>query len=83
MSVRLLYSIMYCVPDAFFFVAPQSEQHNTNNYAVPLITGNFLGLAPAIIISAACDPLLSDSEAYSSLLSTAGVQVSYKEFAGA
>jgi acetyl esterase len=42
----------------------------------------FKDIAPAIIISAQYDPLLSDSQKYVELLQRDGVSVTYKEYAG-
>jgi acetyl esterase len=42
----------------------------------------FEGVAPAVIITAQYDPLLSDGEQYAELLRRDGVSVFYKEYAG-
>lgn len=42
----------------------------------------FSDLAPAIIITAQYDPLISDGEKYAELLQRDGVSVIYKEYAG-
>ena len=60
----------------------QSEDHHHNPYAVPVHAPSFSALAPAIIITAQYDPLLSDGEQYAELLQRDGVSVFYKEFAG-
>ena len=60
----------------------QSEDHHLNPYAVPVNAPSFSALAPAIIITAQYDPLLSDGERYAELLQRDGVSVFYKEFAG-
>lgn len=60
----------------------QSEEHYRNPYAVPAHAQTFNALAPAIIITAQYDPLLSDGEHYAELLQRDGVSVFYKEFAG-
>ena len=43
---------------------------------------SFSGVAPAIIITAQYDPLISDGEKYAELLERDGVTVIYKEYAG-
>lgn len=60
----------------------QSENHHDNPYAVPMRAQSLSALAPAIIITAQYDPLLSDGEKYAELLRRDGVSVFYKEFAG-
>ena len=60
----------------------QGDQHDTNPYAIPMTAGDFSDLAPAIIITAEYDPLLSDGEKYAELLRSAGVPVIYKQFDG-
>ena len=60
----------------------QSDNHHNNPYAVPVHAQSFSALAPAIIITAQYDPLLSDGEQYAELLQRDGASVFYKEFAG-
>ena len=60
----------------------QGSQHDTNPYAVPMKATSFTDIAPAIIITAQYDPLISDGEKYAELLQRDGVQVIYKEYAG-
>ena len=60
----------------------QREADHHNPYAVPMIADTFSALAPAIIITAQYDPLLSDGEQYAELLQRDGVSIFYKEFAG-
>jgi acetyl esterase len=60
----------------------QGSQHDTNPYAVPMRAGSFSGVAPAIIITAQYDPLISDGENYAALLERDGISVIYKEYAG-
>jgi acetyl esterase len=60
----------------------QSEDHYANPYAVPMLAESFAEVAPAIIITAQYDPLVSDGEKYAELLQRDGVPVLYKEFAG-
>ena len=42
----------------------QGDAHNENPYAVPMQARDFSSLAPAIVITAEYDPLLSDGEKY-------------------
>ena len=60
----------------------QSSEDHLNPYAVPMQASTFEGVAPAIIITAQYDPLLSDGEQYAQLLQRDGVSVFYKEYAG-
>lgn len=60
----------------------QSSEDHLNPYAVPMQASTFEGVAPAIIITAQYDPLLSDGEQYAELLQRDGVSVFYKEYAG-
>ena len=60
----------------------QGDHHDDNPYAVPMKAKTFKDIAPAIIITAQYDPLLSDSQKYGELLERDGVSVTYKEYAG-
>lgn len=60
----------------------QGTNHDTNPYAVPMTAPTFKGVAPAIIITAEYDPLLSDGEQYAALLERDGVPVTYSQFDG-
>ncbi len=60
----------------------QGTEHDNNPYAVPMTAEDFSGSAPAIVITAQYDPLLSDGEQYASLLRRDGVPVLYKQFDG-
>jgi len=60
----------------------QGAQHDNNPYAVPMAANDFTGLAPAIVITAQYDPLVSDGEKYASLLQRDGVPIIYKQFDG-
>jgi acetyl esterase len=53
-----------------------------NPYAVPMRCSSFRDVAPAIIMTAQYDPLLSDGENYAQALSRDGVPVVYREFEG-
>ena len=60
----------------------QSDEHDQNPYAVPARASSFRDVAPAIILTAQYDPLLSDGEQYSQLLASDDVNVIYREFEG-
>ena len=60
----------------------QGNVHDDDPYAAPQRAQSFAGLAPAIIITAQYDPLLSDGENYLAALKDAGVSVSYRKFEG-
>jgi acetyl esterase len=60
----------------------QGTEHDQNPYAVPMAAKDFSGLAPAIVITAEYDPLLSDGEQYAALLHRDKVPVLYKQFDG-
>lgn len=60
----------------------QGTANDSNPYAVPMTASSFSGLAPAIIITAQYDPLLSDGQQYAALLQRDKVPVVYKEYAG-
>lgn len=60
----------------------QGSEHDHNPYAVPMIAKDFKDVAPAIILTAQYDPLLSDGEEYAALLHRDGVPVLYKQYDG-
>ena len=60
----------------------RGDSHDKNPYAVPTQATSFKSLAPAIVITAQYDPLLSDGEKYADLLMRDGVEVSYTEYPG-
>jgi len=60
----------------------QGDAHDSNPYAIPMRANSFSNLAPAIIITAQYDPLVSDGEKYADLLRRDGVSVVYKEYPG-
>jgi len=60
----------------------QGDAHDSNPYAIPMRANSFSNLAPAIIITAQYDPLVSDGEKYADLLKRDGVSVVYKEYPG-
>jgi len=60
----------------------QGNQHDENPYAVPMKATSFKEIAPAIVLTAQYDPLISDGEQYAELLKRDGVEVIYAEYPG-
>lgn len=60
----------------------QDDSHHQNPYAVPMSAGSLKGVAPAILITAEFDPLLSDGQEYAAKLEHDGVDVTYAQFDG-
>ena len=60
----------------------QGTDFDLNPYAAPANAPSFKNLAPAIIITAQYDPLISDSQDYMRKLQSDGVAVVYREFPG-
>ena len=60
----------------------QSSDFDQDPYAAPATAKTFKSVAPAIIITAQYDPLISDSEDYVAKLKADEVSVIYREFPG-
>ncbi len=60
----------------------QGSAYDTNPYAVPMAASSLRDVAPAVIITAQYDPLLSDGKKYAQLLKADGVSVTYVEYPG-
>ncbi|MDD9940714.1 MAG: alpha/beta hydrolase [Myxococcales bacterium] len=48
----------------------------------PLVATNLIGLPPTYLVTAECDPLRDEGEAYAAALSASGVQTTAERFAG-
>lgn len=62
------------------YVPAPADRHDPR--AAPLQAADLSGLPPALIMSAACDPLCDEAAAYAERLAAAGVSVRYRCFAG-
>lgn len=58
------------------------DQDRSHPLASPLLSKNFVNLPPATLITAECDPLRDEGEAYVKKLQSAGVAVEAKRFDG-
>jgi acetyl esterase/lipase len=60
----------------------QHPDDASNPYAAPLVAENLKGLPPALVITAECDPLRDEGEAFAKRLQAAGVPTTYSLYDG-
>lgn len=60
----------------------QGHDHDQDPYACPGTATDLRNLPPAIVVTAACDPLKDDGVKYERLLRESGVRTFYKEYDG-
>jgi acetyl esterase len=60
----------------------QHPEDASNPYAAPLVAENLKGLPPALVITAECDPLCAEGEAFARRLQAAGVPTTYSRYDG-
>ena len=67
----------------WFFKYTLAQEQDGNNPRLSILQAKDVsGVAPATIIAAEIDPLLSEGQAYAEKLKAAGVSVTYKEYKG-
>jgi acetyl esterase len=60
----------------------QRPEDASNPYAAPLAAENLKSLPPALVITAECDPLCDEGEAFAKRLQAAGVPTTYSRYDG-
>jgi acetyl esterase len=60
----------------------QGPEDASNPYAAPLVAENLRGLPAALVITAECDPLRDEGEAFAKRLQAAGVPTTYSLYDG-
>jgi acetyl esterase len=60
----------------------QHPEHASNPYAAPLAAEHLQDLPPALVITAECDPLRDEGEAFAKRLQAAGVPTTYSLYPG-
>ena len=60
----------------------QHPEDASNPYAAPLVAENLKSLPPALVITAECDPLRDEGEAFAKRLQAAGVPTTYSLYDG-
>lgn len=77
------YLLTRAAMDYFWGHYVSSPEEGRSPHASPLNAKSLAGLPPAMVITAECDPIRDQGEAYASRLQDAGVPVTMKRYAGA